>query len=249
MPNNTMTLALGGDVPFDAFAQAMSSFNSLVQALGNEHAARGDVEWFVDALEKSSAIATIRGESRSQQKVESVVNGFSQIAKSLELNLPMPAYEDATIRHARSVVELLGDQITSVRFETAAEEHIVTTFRRVEAIQLRPAYGAIEGRVQTLTNRTSLRFTLYDSIHDRAVSCYVVEGHDEIMRESWGQRAIVEGLIARDPTTGRPTTVRNVTTVHIVSEELGDYRDARGVVPVPKGSSSPEAVIRRLRDG
>ena len=249
MPNNTMTLALSGDVPFDSFAKAMSSFNSLVSALGTEHDAGGDIRWFVDALEKSSALATIRAESTKPEKVEAVVDGYTQIATALETKRPLPTYRARTLRHAQDIVALLNEHITSVRFETAIEEHIVTSPPFVGAVPLRPAYGAVEGRVQTLSNRQSLRFTLFDSFHDRAVSCYMVEGFEEIMRGAWDKRAAVEGLVTRDPSTGRPLTVRQVTNIRILPDEEGDYRQARGVIPYAEASSTPEEVIRRLRDG
>ena len=249
-----MTLALSGDVPFDSFAKAMSSFNLLVSALGTEHDAGGDIQWFVDALEKSSALATIRGESTKPEKVEAVVNGYSKIATALEATHPMPTYRMPTyrtraLRHAQDIVALLNEHITSVRFETAIEEHIVTSPPFIRAVPLRPAYGAVEGRVQTLTNRKSLRFTLFDSFHDRAVSCYMVEGYEEIMRGSWGKRAVVEGLVTRDPSTGRPLAVRQVNRVLILADEEGDYQEARGAIPYVEGGPAPEEVIRRLRDG
>ena len=43
-------------------------------------------------------------------------------------------------------------------------------------------YGAIEGRVQSLSQRKGLRFTLYYQEFDRAVSCYLSEGQEERMR-------------------------------------------------------------------
>ena len=245
-----MTLALSGNVPFDSFAKAMSSFNLLVSALGTEHDAGGDIQWFVDALEKSSALATIRGESTKPEKVEAVVDGYSQIATALETKRPMPAYQARTLGHAKDIVALLNEHITSVRFETAIEEHIISSPPLVEVSgSLSPAYGAIEGRVQTLTNRQSLRFTLYDSFHDRAVSCYVVEGYEEIMRESWDKRAVVEGLVTRDPSTGRPLAIRQVTHVRVLPEVEGDYRQARAAIPYVEDGPVPEQVIRRLRDG
>lgn len=51
------------------------------------------------------------------------------------------------------------------------------------------AYSAIEGVVQTLTSRRGLRFTLFDSLHDQAVSCYLEDGQEELMRGVWGRRA------------------------------------------------------------
>ncbi len=37
-------------------------------------------------------------------------------------------------------------------------------------------YGAVTGRIRTLTSRNSLRFILYDHIHERAVSAISAKG-------------------------------------------------------------------------
>ena len=143
---------------------------------------------------------------------------------------------------------MLGQRVTSVRFETA-EEDITILARPSRADRIQPAFGAIEGRIQTLTNRNTLRFTLYDTLYDRAVSCYLVEDQEDIIREAWGRKAIVEGLVTRDADTGRPTTIRGVSKIHLVSDAPGNYLDARGIMPVPDGTPFPEDIIRRLRDG
>ena len=248
MANNTMTLALSGDIPFGAFATAIGSFSALVDALGREFDAREGVEWFVEALERSSAIATIRGESEIPEKVEKVVAGFTEVGRALELGRAVP-YSANVARHAYNIVQVLDGHITSVRFETAQEEHIVASPPSQRVIPLRPAYGALEGRIQTLRSRWGLRFTLYDVLYDRAVSCYLEVGMEPIMREAWGKRAIIEGLVTRDPSTGRPITIRRISDVRLLDESVGDYRRARGIMQVPDDAPKPEEVIRRLRDG
>ncbi len=111
------------------------------------------------------------------------------------------------------------------------------------------AYGAFEGRVQTISNRGGLRFTLFDLLHDKAVSCYLAEGQQDIMADVWGRMAVVEGWVTRDPRTGRPRSVRRVRTVTAKGDGLPDgWRQARGAVPVPIGALSAEAAIRRIRD-
>ena len=114
---------------------------------------------------------------------------------------------------------------------------------------LMSAYGAVEGRIETLTRRKGLRFTLYDTLNDKAVSCYLEEGHEVLMRGAWGRRAIVEGWVGRDPVTGRPLTIRRVRHIEILSDaESGTYRRARGVVPVGADGLSAEDAVRRVRN-
>ncbi|MBI2864015.1 MAG: hypothetical protein HYX94_05585 [Chloroflexi bacterium] len=64
------------------------------------------------------------------------------------------------------------------------------------------SYGAIEGRVQTITNRGGLRFDLCDTLHNNAVACYVEEGKEALLREIWGKSVVVEGEISRDRCSG-----------------------------------------------
>jgi hypothetical protein len=112
-----------------------------------------------------------------------------------------------------------------------------------------PVYGAIEGRIQTLTNRGSLRFTLYDTHNDKAVSCYVAEGQEDLLRDVWGRRALVEGRIRRDSQTGRPLTIRDVRRIVPLPEpEPYRFYEARGILPLMPGEEMPEERIRRLRD-
>jgi hypothetical protein len=94
-----------------------------------------------------------------------------------------------------------------------------------------------------------LRFTLFDLFYDKAVSCYFAEGKQELIRDMWGQLAVVEGIISRDPVTGRPLSIRQVNTVMPLAENAAhfDYQEARGVAPSLNGLS-PEDAIRRIRD-
>lgn len=82
---------------------------------------------------------------------------------------------------------------------------------------------------------------------DKAVSCYLAEGYEEIMRGVWGKIATVEGLVTRDPLSGRPLAVRHITKVTPKPDRRISYRDARGAAPSLTGLT-PEDAIRRLRD-
>jgi hypothetical protein len=117
-------------------------------------------------------------------------------------------------------------------------------------VALPPALGGIQGRVQALSNRGGLRFTIYDLLYDKAVGCYVADGKEELLRNMWGKLAIVEGLVTRDPVTGRPLSIRQVRNITPVSELSPDmrfeYTQARGILP--NYDLSPEDAIRRIRD-
>jgi hypothetical protein len=254
MAGDTVTLALQGDVSLAAFADAIGRFRNLVIALAVEHDAT-DVDWQIDALEYSSAITTARGvptNGTEPDAVARVVRSYLEVGRALEHGRTIP-FREPVQAEARALAAVLSGKINAIRFETAEDDAIVRELAipvesGVSPPKAEPAYGAVTGRVQTLTSRNELRFTLYDHIHDRAASCYLIEGQEPMMRQMWDRVATVEGLVTRDAATGRPLTVRKISSVTPLNEAAPQtYMNARGAVPAT-GGEPPEERIRRLRD-
>jgi hypothetical protein len=256
MASDTVTLALHGErVSLEAFAEAVNRFQRLVSALSAESDAAG-VVWEVDALEVSSAVATARGvvnDGAEPESIARVVRSYLEVGQALERGVTVP-FSQGVRSEAKSLAEIPRKwAVDAVRFETPEADAVVRGFQAAPvAVESRPptaAYGAVTGRVQTLTSRNQLRFIVYDHIHDRAVSCYLREGQESVMRQMWDRVATVEGWVTRDPDTGRPLTVRRITGVTPMQEvEPQAYLDARGRLPLSEGDPSPEEAIRRLRD-
>jgi hypothetical protein len=254
--SDTITLALDGVVSLSDFSAAVSRFNGLVAALAADAKVQG-VVWQIDALDYSSAITTARGVSQNgaqPEQIARVVRAYIEVGQALEQGNTVP-YPANVQKEARGIADILqGSAVEAIRFETAESDAIVRrqaipTAAPVAAPEREEAYGAVTGRIQTLTSRNSLRFTLYDHIHERAVSCYLGEGRESLMRQMWDRVATVEGWVSRDPATGRPLTVRRVSNVTALTEvEPQDYTKARGALPRKDGDPLPEDLTRRLRD-
>ncbi len=250
MANDTATIALNGEVHIDDFANAMDCFRRMVVALTKEVAAGKAIAWRLDGLEVSSALATIRGLG-DVGAVESVVEAYQRTGQSLQDEAPIP-YSDAVQGPARDLANLINGHIHSIRFETNVFDAEITRGKsRGEAPQTFVVRrGSVRGRIQSISSRAGLRFTLYDDLEDRAISCYLQSGSEETMRESWGKYARVEGLVRRNLATGKPSTVRQVTRVVVLPEGAPDeYREAIGCAPAIAGSISPEEAVRKGRDG
>ncbi len=257
MPDDTITLALGGDVRLDAFATAIGRLKNLLDALTREVASGARIDWVISALDVSSALTTVRGDVSKPEflpRVYRVVSAYEEVGEALHAG-QLPPFSEAVTVEALAITSVLDDHVDQVRFETALKEWIITS--PVSVMETTPlsqptfapvAYGAVEGRVQTLTSRDTLRFTLYDTLNDRAVSCYMAEDAVETMRDVWGRVAVVEGMVTRDPSSGRPLSVRGIREVRVIpSGTPGGYRDAMGSVP-RDGGPRAEDVIRLLRD-
>src|SRR5207253_2344141 len=142
-----------------------------------------------------STLATARGQTADlarQDEVEKVVRAYGSAGSALERGTEIP-FSDRVKRELFELTSILNGKVEAIRFETAETESIV---RSPQALDVRAStaiglptymetavYGAVEGRIQTLTNRGSLRFTLYDTHNDKAVSCYVAEGKEDQLRD------------------------------------------------------------------
>jgi hypothetical protein len=256
MANTVVTLALDGEPTLDDFAKAIESFRQVVTSLTNEVAPDAGVQWVIDDLERSSAIASVRGVAPDSQleHVEDVVHAFERVGAALQAEQPVP-FAPAVAIAANELTTLLNGRVTSVRLETAEQDYTVYSPQTTAAIlptdiPRAGAYGAVEGRVQTISNRGGLRFTLFDLLEDKAVSCYLEEGRQGIMTDVWGRIAVVEGWVKRDGRTGRPRSIRRVRAITLKGDgRPGDWREARGAVPIPIGALSAEDAIGRIRDG
>jgi hypothetical protein len=248
MAETTFTLAINGEVPLDKFAEAIRDLWRLVNALTQEVSGKSDIAWFIDELAGGSAITTIRGEAEQTEDVERVVHAYAVVGRALERNEVIP-YSPRVAKAARSLTSLLNGNITSMTFETEAVASTVTTGSPDQSRAYLSAFGAVEGRIETLRSRRRLSFTLYDSLNDQAVYCSLRQEQAELVRDAWGRRVIVEGWVKREPTTGRPVEINAVEGIHILPElEPGQYRRARAIAPASPNAPSTEEVIRRMRD-
>lgn len=257
MPNDTMTFAINGEITVERFAVAIRRFADLVAAL-NREAGETEVKWILSDLEYSSAIATAEARPPNGEWTDAlhshavdVAHSFLRVGTALYTGEPVP-FSDRVRDVAEKIHDLIDGDIESLRFETGEDDVTIERDPSPQPLPTRArpyAYGAVEGRVQAITNRGHLRFTIYDTIYDRAVSCYMMEGREEQMKDVWGKLAVVEGFVKRDPKTGRALTVRNIRNINLLAEPDPEaYKRARGAVPRLGDQERAEDVVRRVRD-
>jgi hypothetical protein len=249
MTLNRLTLAMGGDVPLDLFAETVRHFQHLIELLSKEMGEGVPVSWVIDELSAGSASITIRGEAADPGVVERVGRVYTIIGQSLEDGEPIP-YGPSIARAAENITKVLDGKITSIQFDAGSDVATVTAGVSVEqAAGLIGAFGAIEGRIETLTHRSWLGFTLYDILNDRAIRCHLDPEQIDAVRAAWGHRAVVRGWVRRDPLSGRAVAINPVHSIEIVPEVArGSYHRARAIAPAGSNEPSPEVAIRRLRD-
>ncbi len=253
MVTEAVTLALDGVIEVSDLAIAVDRFNKLLRALAEESGAGDRLGWVVSGLEFGSATLTASPEAHDVEAVQfipGVVHEYLETALQVQQH-PTAGDNRQAIRYVRDLVDLTKRTATGVRFETAEDDVVFTGPPPAETTAPLPrAIGTVVGRVQTLQARGSLRFTLYDLVHDKAISCFLRPGAEDLMRGVWGNVVEVTGLVTRDAVTDRPRSVRDVIDIQPVNVDYspGKFMEAEGVLtPVPEALSS-EAIIRNLRD-
>ncbi|QPC84460.1 hypothetical protein G4Y79_08815 [Phototrophicus methaneseepsis] len=250
MVDNTLTLALEGDVSLPAFAETMRHFSNLVDALTKEVASDSEIIWEIEALQAGSALATVIGLSSQDEAVLRVVEAYDRVGNALEQRKPIP-FSTNIAREAEQITKKVSNNITAVRFLTSKADHIIYgVFDPQKNIDTKTiSIGTVTGRVQTITERNRLNFTMYDTIFDRSVTCYLPEKLKSRMPEIWGKVVEVTGLITREIEIGRPVSIREVTDIALVPIiKAGSYKQARGILDWKPGDEGAEVAIRRLRD-
>ena len=246
MAKDTITFELGGRVEIKDLENGIIAFRRLISALTprNSH-----VAWIVEDLQPGSAVATLRGEADDPTIVEKIVTDYEIIGDTLSRREELTPYRNQ-VKSAVDAIVALTSGVEYVRFETPADDYLIYGSGR-HSVESAPSVsiGAVTGRVQTLSNRNGLRFNLYDTIHDKAVACYLSSGQESLMREAWGRLAMISGRVSRDASTGKAIAIRKIMNVDILEEvPPGSYRRARGAVPWQPDYRKPEEIIRQLRD-
>jgi len=237
MATDILTMSLNGDaVAFEDFSNAMVNLKEIIKGLHEETAPNAQIKWVVDELKTSSVIATVRGVALSTEDlpaVERISDAYLEIGRKI--------IAGETLRNGRNVVnavlnlrKMINGKITSIRFETPKNDYTIkdqTIPLELKEIWETETFGCIKGRVESISSRKSLHFTVYDYNDDHAISCYLPTGSDEKMRNVWGKLVYVEGLVKRDEDTDNVIIIRNISNVELINEgEPSAWREALGSI-------------------
>ncbi len=184
MPGDSVTLRLEGEVTMDKLADALTKFTAVLNRLDQDRGAH--ITWVVSELSHGSALATahaVPDDEASIHLVPTVCDDFLEAARQVSRG-------DGVSRPILRLVSNLtsvANATNRVILETADDELIFNA--PLNALAASPtgttkALGSVRGRVETLSHRKELRFTLYELASDRAVSCYLKPGNEELMRDA-----------------------------------------------------------------
>ncbi len=236
MNDADLTLALDGEVTLDDFSKAMHRFKEIIVGLENEVAPTAKIDWVIDDLKKKCAIARVRGVATRKEdraSVGRIRKAYVEVGRRAAQGEAL-ANTDAVVQAVIGLRRLINGRIKSVRFEGNKKVHVMKKSTVITPIRSRwdtDTFGGARGRVQSISDRQYLHFTLYDYNDDRPIACSYPSGDRDKLRKIWGKLVYVEGLITRDPDTDLVSSIREISSIEILKERRPHaWREALGCV-------------------
>lgn len=236
MEDNELTLALDGEVTLNDFSKAMLRFREIVEGLSSEVAPNAKIDWVVDELKKKCAIASVRGIPLTGEDAESVRKirtAYTELGRKVVHGETL-TNDFPTINAVMGLRKLINGRITSIRFETTEKKYTIkkhTIFAPTKTYWDTETFGCARGRVESISKRQYLHFTLYDYDDDHPIQCFYTDGQKEEMRNIWDKLVYVEGIINRDEENDLINSISNIKNITVIEERKPqEWREAMGCV-------------------
>jgi hypothetical protein len=237
--DNTITLDFDGPVITpDTFRRLVSAFVDLLTAVTDKAAGTGKkTVWDMNVSTGSRlfiarAVADQRTTATTQRVIAALPSGLNKLEMGASV---APAYFDQrALRAARELASIPKQRkLTYVRFRSEGEPVSVSQRSADTAIRLlgqHQALGSVEGKLQTISERGSLQFVVFDSLYDTGVNCFMNEDLMEQAKDAFRKRVAVSGMVQYDP-EGRPVSIR-VDTIRVFKDvtELPPIKNLRGIL-------------------
>lgn len=257
MFKKSFAIQLDGEVTLGRFQKALEAWHSALEAVSDEVDSDQPHQILISDLSYGSAIASVQIEFQREPIAAQFEDQFEDIARRIRSNgildlpkrLQKPArkLQDAARFDSGEGFTLSSDDADFVISAIAiSDEHRITKF----GVDNLEAYGAVIGRLQSLSSRGALKAVVFDELNDKAVRMALTEEQHETVRDLWDKNVVAEGLVRRDPDTGRPLSMSKVRRIYRKEEPRDPYawRRARGVLSHIHPEKSAEQLIREARD-
>jgi len=251
MSGQTISFSIGGEVSLSALKRSIEQFQKIIDGLGADVAPGSKLRWVVDDLRGGSMAVTVRGLSASESEAraeEAVADGWLKLGRQLADGKPL-SFSKPVVEATEALQRSARGCAPAMIFGSNGDDIVISTDPSGSAPTSMISFGSVTGRVQTVSNRNSLRFTIYQDHTDLAVPCYLRQGQEEQVRGTWGRRACVSGTLSRDAVSGRPLALREITDIELFPDvPVRRFEDARATGVWSPGDPLPEELIRELRD-
>ena len=118
MPDNTLTIALNGNIFIEDFTEAVNNFTALVGALSREIAEGVHIDWEIVELSAGSASLTVAGRAAHPPLVTRVTEAYVRIGEAVAAGTPFP-YSDRIADRVSTLTEIIDGNVTSIELSAS----------------------------------------------------------------------------------------------------------------------------------
>jgi hypothetical protein len=164
----------------DTFRRLVSAFVDLINAVTEKAAGTGKrTVWNMAVSEGSRLlIATAIADRKTEAVAQKVIRAIPDGLRRLEKGTPVPPtyFDQRALRAARELATIPRERkLTYVKFVAAGLPVHFSQRSADTAIKLlgqHQALGTVEGKLQTITERGTLQFVVFDSLYDKGINCF-----------------------------------------------------------------------------
>jgi len=262
MIEKPFVLQLDGDVSLVRLTAALEAWNHALLDIGEHVGASHIIRSAVTDLQAGSAIIGVSIVFDAPPPAEAFTQTYDRLGQRTRGDaVPgFPLRLEPRATELRRIATLDGGQGMTLASESSDTfiPPVLPTFpvpatrNTMPSPLLQPeAYGMVSGRLQSLSSRRGLHVVLFDDLFDRAVRCIVPPDQQESLRELWDREVLVEGLVRRDATSGRPLSIHNIRRIVARTPPVDPraWLAARGALKDVAPEIPSEVMIRRVRNG
>lgn len=259
MITKAFIIQLDGDVTLARFYRALEALNGTLEAISDEVNQRYPSSILIDDLSYGSAIAAVGIDFDQEIIASKFEKCFASVARHVRNNTVQDLPESLQGSGKRLHEAAMMDDGAGFTLSTDTSDFVINPAlwtnapgQAIENLNMdtAKAFGTVTGMLQSPNSRGALKVVVYDELNDKAVRVSLADDQHELVRELWDTNVVVEGMVRRDPASGRPlavTEVRNISK----KNEPGDpfaWRNARGVLSHIHPEKSSEQLIREARN-
>lgn len=230
----------GSLLPFDKFRQAQEAIAILLQEVeqGLTEGKRSSVNWVVSSITSGSVHLKLEGiptddvqPHNINEVITTVESGLAELEKRPERPL---FFSDRALESAKALAELVGKDILGIQVGSNSHKVNLTKHLVANVYELIGAryqsFGSVEGVLKSITIHRKLAFRIYNLLTDRSVTCYFKSNSIDNIKNAFGKRVFVYGLI-RSREDGEKISIE-VEEMEIFpsEEELPKIEDVIGIL-------------------
>ena len=232
------------------FVHTVEDLREILSQLERSMPDGAEIQWDFDSDPVIRVAAKVNGAAAStlDDVVGRALDAFRETSaekgKPAALGIPASVHQKI-VRVLNRLRQHADIEVTATGREPLIIEHEEKQTRRGSP-SIFYEQSVVDGMLEIINIHGSPHFMLFEHGTGRRVRCSLSDERLKNVADSIGKRVVVEGLV-KYREDGSPLSIRNVTSVHVITEPEYPLPEVRGSIPGLTGDLPSGEFVRRLR--